>query len=283
MIKTDLHTHTIFSDGVHTAKEIFEMAKREGVTVVSITDHNWPYEIKNNAKLAKSYGLDYIEGIEISGVFEGKTVHVLAYSKDFDLEILSRGLEKQIKGFESRAIKIVKSINDSGDATIDYDEMKKDFPGCIQNFPIQIELGRALNSKPLEGIAKEVYSKHEIGYGDWLLDPIEVVKIIHQSRGVAILAHPAVYWRKRGKEQFNLLLSALLDAGLDGLESNHSEQNEQEEQEIKQIAKDHNLIITGGSDFHGMSVHPGRSFAGKSLDEDNFKIFLKKLEENCKH
>lgn len=274
----DLHVHTNYSDGVHSVEEIFELAKKAGITTIAIADHNWPHHIANNAVIAEKFKINFIQGIEISALFENTTVHILGYSKKFDLDKLCRGLNKQIDGFNKRSELIVNSINESGVAKISFEDMKKNFKGCIQNFPVMIELGRALKSKPLEEPAKSIYKRHSVPYGDWLMGPVEVVKLIHDSNGIAVLAHPAVHWRKAGRDQFDRLFKVLLESGIDGLEASHSEQNDQEEKEIIKLAHDNNLLVTGGSDFHGLDIHPDRKLTSKGMSEKELKILKEKLE-----
>jgi len=278
MKKIDLHIHTHYSDGIHSVEETFELAKKAGIEVLAITDHNWHQHIKNNAEIAKKHGLDYVQGIEISSLFEGKTVHILGYSKSFDFEKLGAGLDKLIKGYDQRARQIVENINTNKTAKIDYEDMTKKFKGCIMNFPIQIELGKSLKMAPLDTKLEEIYKKHIEPFGDWLVKPEEAVDIIHKSRGIAILAHPAVAWRKLGKESFDRLMATLMEAGIDGLEASHSEQSEAEEKEIVELAKKHDLIITGGSDFHGLEVHPHRKIGEKGLTRKQYEKILKRLD-----
>lgn len=277
MKKIDLHIHTHFSDGIHSAREVFELAKKAGIETIAIADHNWPHSIKDNVKTAQDFKLDFIEGIEISGLFEGSTVHILGYSKGFDLDKLAKGLERQINGFNERSKQIVNNINNSGVAKISYEQLRKNFKGCIQNFPIQIELGNILHTDPLGPQAKEIYKKYKVPYGDWLMNPTDVVRLIHASNGIAVLAHPALFWNRHGREQFGRLFPLLIKADLDGLEASHSGQSEQEEKEIVELAQKHNLIVTGGSDFHGLAIHPSRQLGLKGLDKTELEKFLEKL------
>lgn len=282
MNKADLHLHTHFSDGVHSVDEIFEKAKEAGLTTIAITDHNWSAHIKENQKKAIEFELDYIQGIEISAIFEDSTVHILGYSRNFDLKKLTAGLQKQVEGFTDRSRKIVKKINDDGKIKIDFANIKRKYKGCIQNFPVMVEVGKALNMPPLSKETTSLYHSYCIPYGDYLLKPVDVVKLIKDCGGVAVLAHPAVHWRKMGREKFDRLFDILLEAGIDGVEAIHSDQDESEEKEIFDLAKKHQLLITGGSDFHGLSVSPTRHVGKKGLNEDLLKTFLAKLDGNKK-
>lgn len=276
-MKTDLHVHTHFSDGVHSVEEIFKKAKEAGITTIAITDHNWTDHIANNQEKALEFELDYIQGVEISATFEGENVHILAYSKNFNLKKLSSGLNRQIEGFTNRSQEITNRINNSGKIKIDFKKLRGEYKGCIQNFPIMIQVGKALGKPPLGEESKTFYKKYCIPCGDWFMSPEQVIKIIHESNGIAVLAHPAIHWNKMGRQKFGRLFKLLLKCGLNGLEAIHSNQNEGEEKEIITLAHKHDLLITGGSDFHGLAVSPSRHLGAKSISEEQLAKFLEKL------
>ena len=81
------------------------------------------------------------------------------------------------------------------------------------------------------------------------VDPSEAVSIIHQAGGVAVLAHPILY--HLGKAQMNELINHVCNASIDGIEAIYSTYKPADEREIRKIAKEHNLLLSGGSDYHG--------------------------------
>lgn len=274
-MKTDFHIHTHYSDGQHSVKDTLEQAKKAGLEFVSLSDHNWPYNLDEKSKIASDIGIAHIEGIEISARYNETNIHILGYSKKFDKNILINGLNEQLKGFDKRAREIVEKINASKITYIDFDEMSSRYKGCIQNFPIMIFI--AENLKLSLDDAKSIYKKFSLPYGDWHLNVAEAIDLIHKAGGIAVLAHPFLYKRKFGDDEFNSLFKLALDSGIDGLESKHSDQSQEEEIEIAKLAFANGLITTGGSDFHGLAIHPHRKIGSKSIDQKELDSFLIRL------
>ena len=278
MKNIDLHIHTHFSDGDHSIEEVFKKARAAGLTTIAVTDHNWPHYKKDNRKKALEFELDLIQGIEITAIFEEKSIHILGYSRNFDLKKLSDGLQAQNDGYNQRSKIIVERINRSGKIKIDFRQIRKKYKGCIQNLPILVEVGKALNKLPSEDETMTYYKQFRIPCGNWAMTAEEVIELIHRSGGVAVLAHPATHWKKIGQGRFNRLFKILLKAGLDGVEASHSDQSEEEETKIIALAEKHDLLVTGGSDFHGEAIAPQRKLGEKGIDEEQLAKIIKKLD-----
>ena len=124
LIKADLHTHTIFSDGALTPKELLDLAKERNISTISITDHDTVDGIEEAIKYGRTIGIEVIPGLEISTDVEGKEVHLLGYF----INHKDSGLKKYLKFFRDermqRAKRIVKKLNAIG-LGISLDEVKE--------------------------------------------------------------------------------------------------------------------------------------------------------------
>lgn len=274
----DLHVHTHYSDGIHSVEKVLSDAKKAGIKAISLTDHNWPDNMAKKVKLAEEFGIESIQGVEISARFEETTVHILGYSRNFDIPKLREGIDKQIKGLENRAIAVIESINNSGVTYIDFDDIKKRYIGSIGNFQITVELAKKIDKPIHSRDTEEIFKKHSLPYGKWHLEPREVVAAIHETGGIAVWAHPALYLRKNGRDKFERLFQLLLELGISGLEAHHSQQIGKDEKMVAEMASGHNLIVTGGSDFHGLAVHPCRPFGSGGVSEEQYLALLKKID-----
>lgn len=274
----DLHLHTHYSDGVHSIEDVVAEAKKVGVKVISITDHNWPNNMAEKNSLAIKAGLTYIQGVEIGARDNNTNAHILGYSKNFDFEILVGGLKEQMEQLFERSKKIIENINASGEAKLSAKQIQHRFKGTIGNFPILIELAEFFETSVHDEKVKNFYKKFSLPYGKWHLNPEQAIDLIHLAGGVAVWAHPALYKQKYGEKKFKSIFKKMLNSKIDGLEASHSGQDEFDEAFIRDLAKRNNLFITGGSDFHGLSIHPSRVIGKKGLDEKELELFLKKLD-----
>ena len=125
----DLHIHSFYSDGEKTPEHILNRASAIGIKGVSITDHNGiSPKIKRIKASAENYGIDFLEGIEISSQTSSKNnnlnLHILGYSSNFELKNLNKNLHKTIVGYETRAKQIIKKCNKLG-IPISYNKLRK--------------------------------------------------------------------------------------------------------------------------------------------------------------
>lgn len=243
---TELHCHTTASDGLLTPADVVRLAKRRDVAVLAITDHDTVAAHDEAMAAGAELNLRIIPGIEISALSPQGEVHVLGYNvrptDDATIQTLNglRGVrEARARGMIDKLAALgidvpferVKAL--AGDAMIGRPHLAR----------VLVEMGSVSNMQEAFDLylaeGRPAFVPHEG------LTPAQAVDLIHAAHGVAVLAHPALY---RG--DLDTLLADLLAAGLDGIEVFYPLHTPAQIEQYKVIASKHNLVMTGGSDFH---------------------------------
>lgn len=247
MFKADSHIHTRNSDGYNTIDEVIAMAKIKNLTHIAITDHDTLRGYDETCQKAGKAGIKTIKSLEISAIDEenGKRVHLLGYNIK-DESIINNLCADIIAQRNQKAEKQVAILNDKG-YKIDYEELYEFAKGYIfkqQIFDMLLRSGQTKNIFP--EINETLFKYGGICDIDMqYIDVRKAVKAVKEAGGYAVIAHPC--------QQDNLyIVDELIKLGLDGLEVNHEANNEQYRIKIIEKAQQHNLILTGGSDYHGL-------------------------------
>lgn len=256
--------HTNNSDGTLSPKEVIDEAKKNGVSVISITDHDTIDAYTDELfEYAKSKNIELITGIEVSTKSHGVGIHVLGYNIDIHNNEFRDNL------FKLRNIRH-KYLHDVGEKleelgyVLNVEELDKiksvtkaHIALDIVNNPVNREkLLRDFNKVPnkgefIETIMNEgcpAYVKKEV------VTPSDAAKIIRQAGGKVVLAHPVAYIHQDNLKD-NDILEIIKEMNADGIEANYmfydTERNKFDEVEKwNKIARENNLLATIGSDFH---------------------------------
>lgn len=252
MDRLDLHLHTTHSDGSRPPAEVVALAHKVNVRTLAITDHDILSGIPEAVEAAKPLGIDVIAGVEISSRFDDDELHILGYFLDrTDPDLLAR-LNSLRQSRHRRNPQIVERLRHLGLA-ISYDEVKElagtDAVGRPHIARVLMEKGYVQTSKEafdrFLARGKAAYVARE------LPEPTEAIAWIRQAKGVAVLAHPL--WVKRTGEALRKLCEKLKDAGLGGIEVHYSTHTPQQTSDFLNLARQLDLLVTGGSDFHGLT------------------------------
>jgi 3',5'-nucleoside bisphosphate phosphatase len=242
----DLHTHTYHSDGTRAPREVIDLARAHGITIVAISDHDNLaafFEIKS---YADSVGVLLIPAAELSCAVDGVDVHVLAYAFDaFDERVAAR-LAAFRETRHTRGYRMVDRLRALG-YDIDRDRVDQLAAGGAMGRP---HIARALVEKgyvpsvaaafdTLIGTGKPAFIDKERFHID------EAVALIHAAGGVTSVAHPSHY------PDSETLLARLFDAGIDAVEVIHPDVDDAARETFTNIARFRNKFLTGGSDDHG--------------------------------
>lgn len=249
-MSVDLHIHTTASDGRLSPIEIIRQAELAGLTHISITDHDTVAAYSDLAKagfLNKSANLSIIPGIEFSTDLPQREVHILGYCIDIGNVKLKEQLEIIRADRLKRSQLIVAKLNKLG-YLIEYSRVL-DIAGQAQSVG-RPHIAKALVEsgyfKTITEVFEQVLSKDSPAYvPHFKLTPEQVIRLIEQVGGSAILAHPGLI----GDD--NLVID-LIKAGIQGIEVYHPEHDQAATDKYLAIANKYNLKITGGSDFHAI-------------------------------
>jgi len=271
-MKGDLHCHTKLSDGSLGIEDIIVQAKRTGLDFVSITDHDTLSSTSRAVILGERYGVHVIPGVELSAWDKKRNskVHILCFApqKPDRLEGLclkscairkscaNEMVEKVMKIYPITAENVLKYS--TGSKSI----YKQHIMRALVDYGYTTEIYGDLNDELFNHENGTCLVEREYPDVNFVLD------LIHSAKGVAILAHPIQYDNTE-------LLEELAQAGkLDGVEVYHYSANDEQRANLLKIAEKYNLIVTGGSDFHGLyNAHPNH-IGSETTDKENLdKIF----------
>jgi len=266
----DMHMHTLYSDGAYTTKELIDKAKKANLDIISITDHDSVFAIKDAMEYGKEVGIEVIPGVEISTDIEDKEVHLLGYFIDVDDE----ELQKYLKFFRDervyRAKRIVKKLRQLGFEITIEDVMKESNNSAMGRPHIamaMLKLGYV--SDYYEAFHKYLRDNGPAYERKIHISPQSALKLINETGGLSFIAHPGHL-----KES---ILMALINAGLDGIEVTHPSHNEYQRKFYRGIVNQYCLLESGGSDFHGGAKSDEDSFGRYLLSQSRFEEMRQRL------
>jgi len=262
----DLHSHTTASDGEHAPEALLALARAAGVTVLAVTDHDTVAGLARAETAARAEGLGFVPGIEISASAGGLEVHVLGHFVDRSEAGLA-SYSDRLRGERARRMaRMVERMTELG-FPVSLEEVEHIGGGAHLGRP---HLALALLNRGYVSSTKEAFDRFladgRPGYvGRFRLPAEEAVQLVHRAGGTATLAHP-------GPSRVAApTLEALARAGLDGLEVFHLDHVPSQREAFARTAEALGLIPTGGSDFHGARVSPGRKLGGSGTPPDAFR------------
>lgn len=263
-MKFDLHVHTFYSDGILSPSELIDLAIKQNLQGIAITDHDSILGIKEAISYSTKYdNFKVISGIEFGSIYEDEEVHILGYFIDYNNEELISTTEKLRHERINRAIRIMDNLNELG-INITIDDVVKHSRDKYIGRP---HIARALIDKGYVSSIEEAFEKYldrgKPGYSERLhLSIEETINLIKKTGGIATLAHPGLIKNKS-------IVDHTINKGIQGIECVHSKHTANDTDYFIKLARKNNLIITGGSDYHGDLVD-GELILGKfyiDLDE----------------
>lgn len=272
-MKGDLHVHTTLSDGSLGMEEVIAQAKRIGLDFISITDHDTISSVSRAKVLGERYGVQTIPGVELTAwdKTRNRKVHILCYAPQ---------KPDRLEGICRRCSEIRQSC------------AKETVENVLKLYPITAED----ITKHLSG-SKSIYKQHilhaliEYGYSTHFYGRLNdelfnektgscivereypdvnyVLELIHSARGAAVLAHPMVY------DSVDLIDDLASNGKLDGIEVYHYSADEEQQAMLLAKANEYDLIVTGGSDFHGLYNMRPTHLGMYTTDKDNIDRILR--------
>lgn len=248
-MKADLHVHSNFSDGVDSVETVIRTAKANGVTHLSFVDHDTTAGLQEAEKFGEMYGISIIPGIEISAYDfkRNRKVHVLGYYYDPEAVHIRRICEPLLQRRQEHSLWQIGRLNESG-YDLDKNEIQHTaLPSqTIYKQHIMAHLTTAsYHSEDYQKLYRKLFKNDGPAAGDIeYIDAREAVEAITKDGGIAVLAHP-------GQLNSYSVISELVEAGLKGIELYHPDHTEKDYELVRAMAKEHELMMTGGTDYHG--------------------------------
>nr|WP_231700417.1 MULTISPECIES: PHP domain-containing protein [unclassified Arthrobacter] len=246
-----MHTHSSVSDGTEPPADVLAAAAREGLDAIALTDHDTTAGWEPAAAAARKLGITMVPGMEVScRSSEGISVHVLSYLHDPAHPGLLEEIARSRAARVSRAELMVKRLAE--DFPIDWDAVQEQVaPGATIGRPHIADALVAAGVVPNRSAAFSgiLTARSPYFVAHYAPDPARAVELVRQAGGVPVFAHPVASSRGRvvGEGTFH----EMIDAGLLGVEVNHRDNPEAGRDWLRRLAKDHNLLVTGSSDYHG--------------------------------
>ncbi len=288
----DIHSHTTYSDGSCSVKELLIEAQKIGLSLLSITDHNTiqaHFELQD-PNIREKFDGEIISGIEITTTYNGETIEVLGYG--FDLEIMQQFLNNNVLTFKEKQLREYELIkNQYKKIGVIFDEnnirfnpkiesSRSAFANEIKKYPQNNKF--FLNQESINtasGFARnEVYNPKSPLYVDEssLFPSLEkAIEMIHQSGGIAFLAHTFAYSPNISNE----LLKIINNYELDGLECFYTTFTKEQSDYLVKVCEEKGLYMSGGSDFHGtrkINHNLGTGDGNLCIDESVVKSWINK-------
>jgi predicted metal-dependent phosphoesterase TrpH len=241
--RVDLHAHTYFSDGLLSPEELVERAIQRQLAAIAITDHD-SVEGLPRARAAAGAQLEVVPGIEISSAAEEQDLHILGYYLDPDHPPLLQRLVSFQADRRARAREIIGRLAGQGIA-LDADAMLAAAGPGVVGRP---HVAAALIAGGHVGDMDEAFRRYLGMRGSAYVPrpafrPEEAIALIHAANGISVLAHP-------GPAVSDALFERLVQGGLRGVEVWHPLHGSALVRRYHTLAQRHDLVETGGSDFH---------------------------------
>ncbi|MGE5592258.1 MAG: PHP domain-containing protein [Betaproteobacteria bacterium] len=245
----DLHVHSTASDGRYSPREVVRLAFERGVKTVALTDHDTVDGLREAESAGAECGVRVIPGVELSTDMEEAEVHVLGYHVDPSSVCFLETLRVLREGRLARARRILEKLDKLGiSISLPYvlSLGKEGFVGRSQIFRAMVNLGYARPERR-HGDFEKYLGKEGLAYVEhYGLTPTEAVRLVRAAGGVPVLAHP-------GRTAGDALVEDLIAAGLEGIEAYYPTHSPEVTRRWVEAARRHGLIVTGGSDFHGVA------------------------------
>lgn len=272
-LEADLHLHTIYSDSTFSPSEVVKVAKEVGLYCIAITDHDAVGGVEPAMEEGRRSEIEVIPGVELTAEYDDTEVHILGYFIDYKKDWFLRKLSYLRETRKRRFLQMVDRLRDFG-IQLEAQRILRENPHASIG---RLHLAQELYRKGFVSSIKEAFKLY-IGEGKPCyvkrerLPPAEAISMIKQLGGIPVLAHP--YLMNNDK-----IIPDLIKQGIEGIEVFHSEHPLSAQLRYVNLARSYNLLITGGSDCHGLGK--GKILIGKVRISYEYVKKLKEYRENA--
>lgn len=276
--RVDLHLHSTASDGTHTPSELVQWSLDSGLDYISLTDHDTTNGTQEALDAAWGTSLTVIPGLEISTDADGDhEIHILGYYVDYQSALLQEGLVRLRESRSERAQKVLSLLAQNG-CPVSWQRVSALAGGGSIGRPhIAQAMVEARHVDSVEMAFQRYLGRGAAAYVPRAkLLPAEAIQLVRDAGGVPVLAHPS-----RIIEH----IPRLVAAGLMGIEAYYNDYPEAEIEFLVGLALKHDLIVTGGTDFHGAGITsaaaPGAVHVPMSTVEELQRCAARALERQA--
>jgi len=247
----DLQVHTTFSDGTRTPTEVVKLAAAAKLKAVAITDHDTIDGIPEALAQGTRSRIEVIPGVEICAASPSGPIDILGYYIDIASPTLESTLRRLRESREERNPKIIAKLRDMG-IDIDYDEVIDAAAGATVGRPhiARVLVGKGFARDVNEAFARYLGRSAPAYVSKQRLSSAQVIEVIREAGGVPVLAHPDAIGVGLG-DDLDMLVARLVREGLLGIEVMYSGYDSSTTASLIRRAEKHNILTSGGSDFHG--------------------------------
>nr|WP_206763295.1 PHP domain-containing protein [Clostridium perfringens]BDA29602.1 phosphatase [Clostridium perfringens] len=278
-INAEFHCHSLASDGTLSPKEVIAEAKKAGISLIALTDHDITSGLDEAKEAAKELDIQFIPGIELSCEHKGSTVHVLGYFRDdsYKSEDFQKFLNELKDSRIGRAKKIVANLEKYFNIKLDYKDVLAKGKGVVARPHIAQCIIEAGYPYDWEYIFDNFIGNDSPAYvPNKKISVQEGINILKANNAITVLAHPKLIKRVPVQE--------VMEFPFDGIEAIYYQNTKKDTDFFISYAVHHDLLITCGSDFHG--DHEGDERHGHvgcmSMPKEYLEKFLKKYNCNKK-
>ena len=251
----DLHVHTNKSDGTISPCEVAELAVKNKLTAIAITDHDTVAGVEEAINACSTYNreghnLTIIPGVEISAEYHGRDIHILGLFINYQNKEFKEILNKTLKERASRNETMASRLRADG-IPIYLKDLVFDEPETVIT---RAHFARYLEEVGIVKSKEDAFTKYLGHHTKYYvprkyLSTKDAIELILLADGIPVLAHPLLY--NLSLEELDELISMLKSYGLVGLETIYSTHSDMDEGILRRYVNKYELLMTGGSDFHG--------------------------------
>ncbi|MFB9731221.1 PHP domain-containing protein [Ornithinimicrobium kibberense] len=247
----DLHVHSDHSDGTEPPRAVVERARRAGIDVVALTDHDVVSGWAEADEAGRRTGVAVVPGIEVSCSWRGISVHLLAYLPDPDDEALTAELEASRRSRDTRLQVMIERLRADG-YPVREEEVRAlaGDAGSLGRPHVADVLVRHGVVRTRDEAFEEILSSSGPYYVTHAApDPVTATELVVAAGGAAVVAHP--FAGRRGRVVDDRVVADMAEAGMVGVEVDHRDHGPQERAHAAELAGRLGLLRTGSSDYHG--------------------------------
>lgn len=274
-MSSDLHMHTNCSDGLLSPEDLVESAKAAGLNYIAITDHDTVAGFRQlyEKGFFPAKGIKIIPGIEFSAHHDTQSIHILGYNIDIYNRSLEDRLNEVVEARWTRFSGMVAKLQELG-----YDLSEPDVLAVAGDSTSisRSHIAQAMVRKGFFPTVKdcfdEVLEKGRPAYvSHFRLEAEEIIDLIKQSGGIPVLAHPKLI-------NDDVLVEQLLKGGIEGIEAYYPRHSMEDTERYLEMANKYNLLVTGGSDFHGIEGRLPEHLGEFSIDDSHAMEIYRDIE-----